>query len=212
MKKLFISTLAIVVFVAACKKKENQISKVAPVSAPTITFTSSQFISIPVGGTLPDIGITAYDSVLHEVDKVNDTGAVDVNTEGLYVKTAYTRNSNGYTTTSAVYIAVTNISASTDISGTYVRLSNGQPINVTKMATGLYWIDNVGGVPPPSDAIIPVAMAQLSDGSFIAPSQPSTEGAVSADDIQFTPGPPDTIRYIVDNPAFGASVRTFVKQ
>lgn len=212
MRKLIILSVFAAIAIASCKKKESQISRIVTVSAPTITFTGSQYVSIPVGGTVPTVSATAYDSVLHESDPVTDTGAVDANTPGLYIQTAVAKNSNGYTSTSAVYIAVTNEPASLDISGTYARTSNGQTVTVTKLATGLFMTDNFGGVVPPSSAIIPAVFAILNDTTMVVPLQPSNEGPIEGTNITLSLPAPTSYSYVVVNAAFGTAVRTFVKQ
>ncbi len=130
----------------------------------------------------------------------------------LYVLTAVATNNNGYTSTSAIYVAVTNIPDSIDLSGTYARSSNSQKATITKKARGLYVTDNVGGVVPPSAAVVPAAFAQLDSTTLVLPTQPTGEGPLSASNMTLSYGPPITISYVVINGAFGTSTRTFVKQ
>jgi len=212
MKKiLMISFLAAVAF-AGCKKKFSTISKEVTVSYPTITFTGSQYISIPVGGTVPNASATAYDSTLHETETVLDSGSVDVTTPGLYVRTAYAKNSNGYYASVSVYVAVTNISASVDMSGPYQRQSNKVIVNVTKLATGLFMTDNIGGVAPPSAFVIPGIFVVVDDTTMILPNQNSPQGPIGTSNNTLNLNVPITYSYVVQNANFGLAQRVFVHQ
>ncbi len=69
MNKIKISlSIALAVFVSmtACRKVPDNVSSVEKASYPTITILGSQFYSIPVGGSLPAVAATAYDSIIKE--------------------------------------------------------------------------------------------------------------------------------------------------
>jgi|GEM_PF-611401 len=229
MKKILIFSAIAAIGFAGCKKSDKVSSKVVTVSNPIIMFTSNQYVSIPVGGTAPAAAATAYDSVLKEsVTAVFDSGTVDNTTPGLYVKWYHATNSNGYTAVAAAFVAVTNISASVDVSGPYTRTANGDSIYVTKLGTGLFMTNNVAGViaDEPSPLIIPAVFALLDDSTMVMPAQPAALPAAvlialpqQPTDLQPIEGAgatinttaPITFSYVIDNNTnFGTSTRTFV--
>jgi hypothetical protein len=215
MKKLFVLFFCALAFVS-CKKKYDTVSTVVVPSMPTFTFPQGQYFSIPVGGTVPTVSVTAYDTILGENITVTDTGTVDNSTPGLYILTAIAKNKNGYTNTSAIYVAVTNVSPGIDLSGSYLRAATGQLVTISKKAAGLYLTDNVGGVldiPGNAPFIIPAVFAQLDDTTLVLPPQPTSAGTLYATNATVTMGPADTtIQYKVINASFGTSLRTFQKQ
>jgi len=211
MKKYIIVPVLAVLTMVACKKKDDDVSQEVTVSRPTITITGSQFYSIQVGGTAPSLSATSYDSVLKESYPVDfDQSSLDVNTPGLYVLEATAKNKYGYVGSNVVYIAVTNVPASTDLSGTYKRTANNALVHVTKILTGLYSTDDVGGAPT---LAITAYFAHLDDTTIVVPPQPTSAGTLSCENAKLHMAVGDTsYSYVVVNGNFGTAVRTFVKQ
>jgi hypothetical protein len=214
MKKSLILGLAITSTIAlfSCKKDREVVSKVVTVSYPTITLSGSKFYSIQVGDPLPTVSATAYDSVLKEVCKVSlDNSTLDNTTPDLYVVPVVSKNSNGYVGSSNVYIAVTPIDDSWDLTGEYKRTSNGALVNVTKVARGIYEVDNTGGAPT-----LPVIgyFAQTSDSTISYPSQPTDNvGVIDCIGEKLNISATDTsYSWFVDNNFFGTALRVFEKQ
>lgn len=210
MKKLILLIFSAAILTSVgCKKKSDNVSKVVNVSYPTINYSGGQFFSIPVGGTVPTVSATAYDSALGQSINVTQSGTVDNTTPGLYILQANARNSNGYTTIGAIYIAVTNISPTIDLSGNYVRPATGDSsIVVTKMANGLYQSNDIGGAPT-----LPITayFAQIDDSTIVGPDQPTDAGTLSISNGQVSYSPDTTLMYHVVNASFGTALRTFVK-
>jgi len=209
MKKLII----VVCFAAgftACKKSDD-VSDVVKVSYPTISFTGSKFYSINVGAGAPTIQATAYDSALNESYPVDyDPSVIDVNTPGLYVVPMTSKNKYGYEGTDVVFVAVTNIPESVDLSGTYLRAATGATPTITEVANGLYMTDDVGGAP---SLPITAYFAQLDDSTLVLPPQPTAAGTLSAVNAKVRDVAGDTvITWAVRNASFGTAARTFVKQ
>src|SRR5579871_6625009 len=157
---LMLSVFAAMAF-ASCKKNENTVSRLVTVSYPTVIIRSPQYYSFPVGGgPLPtaapnavnSVIASAYDSFYHEtLQPVIDASHVSNLVPGLYVVTVSAKNSNGFTGYNYVYVAITNVPDTMDISGLYLRelggaASTSNPTVITKKATGLYVTSNVGGV------------------------------------------------------------------
>lgn len=194
-----------------CRKDPARVTTVREVSYPTITFTGPRYFSIEVGGSLPSVAATAYDSLLRERYDVAlaGTDALDASTPGLYIISARAVNKYGFSTNEAVYVAVTNVPEASDLSGTYERTSNGEPAEVTKLARGLYQTDDVGGSPTFQ---IPALFVHIDDSTMQVPLQPTEAGDLDCTGEQLDVSDPVTFSYIVDNANFGTARRTFVKQ
>jgi hypothetical protein len=202
--------------IISCKKiTTDKVSKVVKVSYPMITLKGDSVVSIPVGGSYSDPGAVLTDDITGSKSDITATTS-DLNTKepGLYFMVYTATNSNGFQTTVERPIAVTSVPASWDLSGTYARTSNGAESHVSKVAPGLYYVDNVGGVLPPSDAILPVYMVNLDDSTIAIPEQnvPNNYGTISVEDPHLMLGTDTSFSYVVINPGFGTAVRKFVKQ
>jgi hypothetical protein len=220
MRKLLILSLFAAISFSACKKEKTSVSNLYTYSTPTIIVTGAQYYSIPVGGALPTIAATAYDSFYHEDCTVLlDQSTLDNTKAGLYVVNISARNKYGMQGTKSIYVAVTDIDAAVDISGQYKRTSNSVLVNVTKLATGLYMTDNVGGVdsiasPSSASAVLPAFFVQTSLTDLALPAQPTSQGTLIGDNGTVNMAPPITYSYVITDPStvFGQSTRTFVKQ
>ena len=206
---------------ASCKKTPNDPSITVTVSYPTITVSGAQYYSIPVNGTLPSISATAYDSFYNEsCAVVLDLSTLDATTPGLYAVTASAANKYGFVGYKTVYVGVTNEPASLDISGTYIRLATaGRVANVTKVATGMFQTDNVGGVDitnPGTGASVTAVFVVTSDTTIDFGSQLTSAGTLTANSETLTlvagGGSGTTLAYALSLSGFGTQVRTFIKQ
>ena len=196
----------------ACKKKYDDVSQVQTATYPTITFTGAEFYSINVGGGLPDIQATAFDSSLGESYPVELTGTdnLDNTKPGLYVVQLKSTNKYGFYSTKNVLVAVTDVSDNVHLEGLYKRTSNSEPVNVTRLARGLYQTDDVGGSPT---LAVAAYFVHINDTLIDVPEQPTSAGTLSANGETLTMAPGDTsFSYIIDNPSFLDNRRTFVKQ
>jgi len=170
---ILISFLSIV----ACKKETKNVSTVVKAGHPTITLIGPDIYSTSAGtGTYTDPGAMGYDDLKGDSVPISApvSSNVDLTTPGFYSVTYSFTNTNGYvnyTTTKSRLILVTPVSPAEDISGTYARASNGQTVNVTKMGTGLYTTDNVGGVSGDPSYIFPVYFGLTSDSTIQVPPQ-----------------------------------------
>ncbi len=211
-KYLIIPFLAVMAF-TACRKKENTVSTLVTYSTPTIVVTGAQYYSIPVGGALPAIAATAYDSFYKEsYPVVIDQSTLDNTAPGLYIVNMTSKNKYGMVGTYGVYIAVTNINPAINLAGDYFRVSNLQTVSVTKLANGLYQTDNIGGVIPPSAAIVPAFFVQTDDSTIVVPVQSSSLGDIYGINAKVHMAVGDTsYQYVVKNPSFGTATRVFQK-
>jgi hypothetical protein len=233
MKRILMISALAAMAIAGCKKKENQVSTIVTVSYPTITISTPKFYSIPVGGTIPDpngIVATAYDSFYHEniTTIVKDASKVSTLTPGLYTITVSAKSQYGYIGYDNVYIAVTDVADTVDVSGFYLRSLGGaadpnRPAIVTKVARGLFRTSNLGGVDTTGlpTSLIPAYFVVTSATAVDLGNQaiPNTK-TTGADVITGSYGAldlvtiPNSYSYAFSDQqgVFGTSVRTFVKQ
>ncbi len=216
MKRILILSVLLVVFAASCKKDQGDPSTPRTVSYPTITLTGAQYYSIAVNGALPSIAATAYDSFYNEVCPVLlDLSTLDNTTAGLYAVTASAKNKYGMTSYQTVYVGVTNEPSTLDISGVYWRLATSTRVsNISKVATGMFLTDNVGGVDIVSQAgsVVSAVFVVTSDTTLDFGSQLTSAGTLTASSETLSLATPVTINYALNLSGFGTSVRTFVKQ
>ena len=217
MNKIKISLLALALFMVAigCKKKIEDVSEVVVASYPNITIIGPQFVSIPVGGTFVDQGSSANDVQTGETNlqAISVTNDIDPTTPGFYTVQYTYKNKYGYTSTGTRFVLVTDISDTVNYSGLYLRTANSAPMNVAKVATGLYSTDNVGGVPLPSPFAITVYFGQIDDSTLVVPAQPTSAGEMFCVNSKVRASASDTtISWAVRNASFGTALRTFSHQ
>lgn len=215
MKALLYLFLASAVMLTACtKKSENVYTKMVTPVFPKLTMKGDPVVTLSVGGTFTDPGATGYDSLTNTTTQLTPTSNnVDPSTAGFYVVNYQTINLWGYRTLAARLVLVTSISPADDISGTYHRSGNNQVVNITKAGTGLYIVDNVGGVAGDPSYIFPYYIGFTDASDFEGPSQNTPLGALDLSNTSITrSGSTITLKWVVNNPGFGTSVRTFVKQ
>ena len=221
MKKIIILSLLLAVGFTSCKKNYGDPSVTVTVSYPTITMTGAQYYSIAVNGPLPSIAATAYDSFYNEnCAVILDLSTLDNTTPGLYAVTASAANKYGFVGYKTVYVGVTNEPASLDISGVYIRNATpGRVANVTKLATGMFMTDNVGGVDitvPSTGASVPAVFVVTSDSTIDFGSQLTNAGTLTASSESLLlvagGGTGTTLAYALSLSGFGTQVRTFIKQ
>ncbi len=214
MKKVFIFAALVALAVTGCKKKQNDVSTEVSVSYPTITFAGGNvYFSIPIGGSLPSISATAFDTFYNERDSVLlDKSTLDNSTAGLYIVTASAKNKYGMTAYASVYVAVTNVNPLFNLGGNYIRTANNDTVHVTRLANGLYVTDNVAGTTNTA-YIVPSYFVQLDDTTIILPEQQTPQGSLYGISAACHMSPLDTTyQYAIQgNPNFGTSVRTFLK-
>ena len=194
-------------------------------STPIVTITGSQYFSIPVGGTLPTIAAVAYDTFYRDsLPVLIDQAGLDNTTPGMYTVLATAKNKYGFVGSANVYVAVTDITDSLDLTGFYIRNgAAGRSAHVTKLGRGMFMTSNVGGVDT-SDAttgpVVSAVFAVTSPTKLTFGTQQVLDGGVSAtlssnsEQLIMIPGPPSdtSLVYAIQESSFGTQVRTFVKQ
>lgn len=204
--------LALLGGVTGCEDETDEISKTVTVSYPKITLKDGEFTSIPVGGQFTDPGAVLTDDISGAQSDIEAAESdIDVTKPGLYFVTYSAANANGFETTVQRPVAVTSVDSAIDLSGIYNRAATDVEITVKKVANGLYVIDNVGGVAPPSDAVLPVYMVHTSPTEISIPPQlvPNGYGTLDCTGEKLTE---TTLSWSVKNTGFGTATRTFEKK
>ncbi len=213
MKKLLVIPFLAAMLFGACKKNDNSVSTLVTYSVPTITLTGASYYSINVGGSLPSISATAYDSFYKEsYPVVIDQSTLDNTVPGLNIVYIKSQNKYGMTNTKGVYVAVTDINPLINLAGNYQRVSNSAPVVVTKLANGLYMTNNVSGALSGGDAGY---FVQTDDTTIILPTQTSAVfGTLYGTNAKVHMLVGDTAYQYVLNPntTFAPSTRVFQKQ
>lgn len=198
---------------AGCKKDPDTVSSVVTVSYPTINLKGPAYVHIPVGGSYTEEGATLIDDITGASTDISPTSSeVDNTTPGIYAVTFEAGNSNGFKTTVTRTVLVLDwvppvtIDPGYDISGPYHR-TNGIPVNLIKMETGLYIADNFAG----SSLVYPAYLTTPDSSTIDVPPQTSFGGfALDCLNETFDGNAPITFSYVVDAAGFGTSVRTFI--
>ncbi|WP_161596903.1 immunoglobulin-like domain-containing protein [Chitinophaga vietnamensis] len=212
MKMLYI-LLATAWLFSSCKKTDNVVTRIVTPVYPVITLNGAPLLSSGVGGTYTDPGAVAYDSLTGQSTQLTPyANNVDLSQAGFYSVNFIAKNAYGYRTYASRLVLATTVPASDDISGTYHRVPNGAVVNITKVGTGAYKVDNVGGVPNNPAFIFPFYIGFTDLNNFQGPTQSTPIGDLSiAGPVIIRNGATITLKWQVINPNFGASVRTFVK-
>jgi len=198
-----------------CKKKVDDVSQVVKVTYPTIVLTGDSVVSTSLGtGVYTDPGATGTDDITGASSTLTPVvNNVDLTQPGFYSVKYTTKNSNGFQTSKVRLVLVTAVDPALDYSGTYARTSNGQEVHVTKVGTGLYTTDNVGGVPDNPAFVFPVFFGQTSDTTIQVPLQSTPLGDLYAVNGGLYVAPDDTaFNYAIRNGNFGTQQRTFSHQ
>lgn len=214
MKKILAISAFAALAMASCKKKETTISELRQYSKPTIVLNEGRYYSIPVGGILPAIKATAYDSFYHEDATVLlDQSKLDNTVPGIYTVIVTAKNTLGMAATDTLWVAVTNISSTIDLSGKYLRIETDDTMMLTKLANGFYRTsDAAGNGPADTTHVIPAMFVQTATDALVMPVQNSkfgtfygTTGFINMD-VSDT-----TYEYTLRNNAFAAVQRVFHK-
>jgi len=212
MKKLLILTVVAAVAFGACKKNQGTVSTLHNYSTPTLVVSSGDYYSIPVGGALPVITATAYDSFYNEeATVVYDQSELDNTIEGVYPVVASARNKYGMTSTRTLYVAVTNVTG-VDLSGVYYRTATSDTVSVTSLANGLYRIsDAVANGASDTMHRASAYFAHTSMDSLIMPAQSSSFGPFYATEGAISISTSTTLSYKLNNNMLSPVTRTFIK-
>jgi hypothetical protein len=218
MKKLIsILMVSFVVALSSCDKDEinNTDTKVGRSDVtfyPTVTLKGAQYMVVPLNGTFTDPGAEAKEA--GATIQYKTSGTVNTAATGVYRITYTATNKDGFPAAAYRWVAVysTDATAATnDFSGTYLRAATGVNSFWTKLAPGVYRVDNPGGAA--SGASLTIIVFNPTGLTVHAPSQIASDGNVSStqnETYTLVPSPQYVWRF--NNPGYGTGLRTFVKQ
>ena len=204
--------------VCSCNKKDNfnypegtvGISKIT--YFPVLTKQGSDYVTVAAGGTFTDPGVTAKEGTNDLA--VTTSGSVDTNTPGVYTLTYSAINKDGFSASAkrTVVVYSTDVTATAnDLSGSYLRAATGVMAIWTRIAPGVYLIANPGGAASGSD--LKVIAFNSTAFNVVIPSQISSDGNTSSSkNFAYTNGNPPSYKLVFNNPGYGTSTRSFVKQ
>lgn len=197
-----------VLFIAGCEKDTaDDVSTVLKV--PSIELIGGDYISVPVGASFSDAGAkyTGEDGSVTDLQAVSNP--VNTSQPGLYFLSYEQTSTSGIFETQATrVVAVSYQENPVDYSGTYTRESNGVEATVTRVAPGLYRVQNPGG--SGGHEVVVVYFIETGANTFVGPLQPNEYvGDIEITDINFTST--GASWKIINNPFYLENVRTFVK-
>ena len=204
---------ATILVASSCKKTQ---STTLVVKVPTFELINATAFSTAAGpGSYVDPGVK-YTDENGVVSIITTPTSSDVNLAipGFYSLSYEKKTEHGYNLKASRLILVTPVSPSVDHSGMYARTSNGQTVTVTKLGTGLYSTDNVGGVANNSAYVFDVYFGLVNDTTIVVPSQPNVVGGGELTCVNGkinVVGATTTFKWVVMGAGFGTSTRTFVK-
>jgi hypothetical protein len=213
MRKIILCLMVVSTIFASCKKTKD-VSKVYDANASKIELIGDPIYAPPAGTTnYTDPGATFTDDDGSKTTLTTPISLPDLSTPGFYSVTYKTTSIHGYVRSATRLVLVTAVSASIDLSGNYKRSSNGQAVKVTKLGPGLYKTDNVGGVAGSPAFIFDVYFGQIGPNDLAVPEQSTPLGTLHCENAKVSQsGGKYSISWVVINPSFGTSLRTFVQQ
>ena len=208
--------LASTILVSGCEKDDttDNLSKIVKVTYPGIKLNGDSTIVLLKGATYTDAGAVLTDDITgakSDIKPLIDT--VNVNRAGIYFVVFKAENSNGFITLTRrpVIVLDSAYNGTVDLSGVFKRTANDALINIKKVNSGVYVVDNVGGFAAPPFA--PVILIQTTDTTFQIPLQdgPNALGDIECELEEIVDGGAK-LKWKVVNASFFPSVRTFVRQ
>lgn len=208
---ILLLALASLLALEACEKDTTaNVSKVFTV--PVITVNGEKAISIPVGGSFTDEGAKYIGETGEETTLQATSSNVNTNEPGLYVvRYKKTSESGIYETEGERVVVVSSVNNPIDYSGIYLRPATGVNVYITKVANGLYRVQNPGGFGGAPGTNI--YFAEIAPNTFVAPTQLTEEGEMEVTEINFIldAGAPIGATWRVLNDNYGTGLRTFEK-
>ncbi|MBA2250204.1 MAG: DUF5011 domain-containing protein [Chitinophagaceae bacterium] len=179
---------------------------------PTITVTGNSIVAVANGSVFTDPGVKA--SAGSADVPVVTTPTLNTNTDGVYTLTYTATNKDGFSSTATRTVVVYTTAADAaahDLSGSYLRAATGVSAIWTKIALGVYVVQNPGGAV--SGTSLTVVAINPSGYTISIPSQRASDGNVSQSTSEsYINLSPAIYKWIFLNPTYGTGLRTFVKQ
>lgn len=200
-----------------CNKKDNfnypegTVAGSRITNFPVLTVKGAQYIPVAMGSTFTDPGVTATEG--GNVIPVTTSGTVNSSSPGVYTLNYSAVNKDGFPSTATRTVVVYSTAAdavANDFSGNYARTSNGVVSTWTKIAPGVYTVLNPGGAAGSSLSVVVINPSGL---TIKIPSQRTNDGNITSSTTEtYTNSTPPKYSWVIVNPGYGTSLRTFVKQ
>jgi hypothetical protein len=220
--KIIFIVLAFVGITTACNKEDNfnypegtvGISKI--VYFPSVSTKGDRLVIINQGEAFSDPGATAL--LNGQTIQYTTTGTVDASTPGVYGITYEAQSPQGYTSSDwRTVVVIGNDVTANDYSGTYLRTATGVTSTWTKIANGVYEVDNPGGAAV--GVGYKVIVVNYTDSKIKIPRQLATDpssggtGEVSSRNETYSPNAnPIKYSWVFLAGGYGTGLRTFFKQ
>jgi len=208
-KKYFLGLASLMILAFTGCKKETTEKVSTTLKVPTIELLGDEFISQAPGGSYTDLGAKYTGEDGSETTIQPSVNEVDPSTPGIYfIEYEETSTSGIFHTVAHRVVAIAYQDDPTDYSGTYLRTATGINAFVTRIAPGLYKVQNPGG--SAGHEAVTVYFVETALNTFEGPLQPNDlVGDIEVNSISFS----DTGgSWALVNPLYGPAVRVFVKQ
>jgi len=178
---------------------------------PTVALKGNQYIVVPLNGTFTDPGVDAKEGA--NTLQYTTAGTVNTSATGVYQLTYTAVNKDGFPASVSRWVVVYSTDASAaanDFSGTYLRAATGVNSFWTKLAPGVYKVDNPGGAAV--GAGLSIIVFNPTGVEIHAPSQKTNDGNISSTSNETYTLSPAKYSWVFNNPGYGTALRTFTKQ
>jgi len=215
--------LIALVTMSACNKNDNfnypagtvGISKI--IYFPIIKINGNRIMAITQGGTFTDPGAAA---TLNGASATYTTiPVINTATPGIYTIIYTAKNAEGYSATDWRMVVVTPTSVSSDpvastndFSGKYLRAATGVTSTWTKLATGVYTVENPGGATSGVGLLAVVVNYSGNDISIPVQTDLYFGGVISTTGAVYVTGTTSQYSWVFNASGYGTSKRTFIKK
>jgi hypothetical protein len=205
---LFAGSIATMSGVSCKKETTAGVSKEVAVSFPEITLKGEEIVILPVGGSFTEAGAVLKDDVTGNTSDLQPvSNNVNTAVPGLYVVLYTAANANGFETTVGRKVAVTSVTGTTNIAGSFVRPVTGLDMTIERLSEGVYKITNPGGAG--AGVATAVYMVETAKDVYACPEQPNDAGFMELSEIAFTES---GAQWRVLNVGYGGQLRFFTRQ
>lgn len=213
--------LSLIIMLGSCNKSDidnsgTQVGISHVTFFPLINITGAKYIYVPLGGTYTEPGAEATEAGVTTTYTTSPT--INTAVAGVYSVVYTAVNKDGFSASDFRIVTVYDTdagAAANDLSGQYKRsapgnAADGQILTFTKVAPGVYMVNNPGGavgVNVQVIAINPTGNVVKVPTQLIGIGNPFGTSAET-----FTPGPAAKLVWTIVNSGYGTAPRTFIKQ
>jgi len=216
-------SLFLIAGLVACNKDDNNfnypegtVGHSRIVYFPAVAIKGEHLVILKQGDTYTDPGVTA--TLNGQPAQFTTSGTVNTAVPGVYNLTYESKNPEGYSASDwrSVVVIGNDVSAN-DFSGTYLRAATGVTSTWTKIANGVYQVENPGGAAV--GAGYNTIVVNYTGNKIKMPKQLATDPSSGSTGIVSTTNEtynatatPPSYSWVFLAGGYGTGVRTFVKQ